>query len=79
VFAGMHVYISDPGLLPNLQSFLRGAEFVAEQRRSDELEVFVPRATDESHARRELNEYLAAWQAMNLGVDAYIVDTAPAR
>jgi hypothetical protein len=75
----MHVYISDPSLLPNLQHFLRGAECVAEQRRSHELEVFVPRARDESQARSELDPYLAAWQAMNPGVDAYIVDTASAQ
>ena len=70
----MHVYISDPSLLRNLEELLRRTGFVAEQCRLHELEVFVPSAPTETQARRELNVCLATWQARNRGVDAYIVE-----
>jgi hypothetical protein len=69
----MHVYISDPSLLRNLQELLRRTGFVAEQSRSHELEVFVPSAPNDRQARRELNVCLAHWQALNRGVETYIV------
>jgi hypothetical protein len=72
----MYVYISDPGLLRNLQDFLRGSGCVAERQRSHELEVHVT-GTSEEQARRELNVYLATWQAINPGVEAYILDGQP--
>jgi hypothetical protein len=70
----MHVYISDPSLLRNLEELLRRTGFVAEQCRLHELEVFVPSAPNETQARRELNVCLATWQARNRGVEAYIVE-----
>lgn len=70
----MHVYISDPSLLRNLEELLRRTGFVAEQCRSHELEVFVP-TPNEPQARRELNVCLATWQARNRGVEAYIVES----
>jgi hypothetical protein len=75
----MYVYISDPAMLPNLQDFLRRADCVAEQRRSHELEVYVPAARNDRHARRELSVYLATWQAANPGVEAYVLDGASAQ
>jgi hypothetical protein len=71
----MHVYISDPSLLRNLEELLRRTGFVAEQCRSHELEVSVPSAPNEPQARRELNVCLATWQALNRGVEAYIVES----
>jgi hypothetical protein len=71
----MHVYISDPSLLRNLEELLRRTGFVAEQCRSHELEVYVPGAPNEPQARRELNVSLATWQALNRGVEAYIVES----
>jgi hypothetical protein len=71
----MHVYISDQSLLRNLEEFLRRTGFIAEQCRSHVLEVSVPSAPDEPQARRELNVYLATWQALNRGVEAYIVES----
>ena len=71
----MHVYISDPSLLRNLEELLRRTGFVAEQSRSHELEVSVPSAPDERQARRELNVCLATWQVLNRGVEAYIVES----
>ena len=70
----MHVYISNPRLLMNLQNSLRRAGCVAEERRSHELDVFVPAAPSEDQARREVNVYLATWQARNPGVETYIVE-----
>lgn len=71
---GLRVFLNNPSLLRNLQDFLRHAECVAEQCRSDELEVYVPGAPSDEQARRELNVYLATWQAKNPGVEAYIVE-----
>ena len=72
----MHVHISDPSLLRNLEDFLKRTGCVAEQSRSHELDVYVPSAPDERQARRELNVCLATWQALNRGVEAYIVESA---
>jgi hypothetical protein len=73
----LNVYISDPRMLMNLQAFLRRAGCVAEERRSHELEVYVPDIGDGKQARREVNVYLASWQAQNPGVEAYIVESSP--
>jgi hypothetical protein len=71
----MQVYISDPSLLQNLEELLRRTGFIAEQCRSHELEVFLPSAPNEPQARRELNVCLATWQALNRGVEAYIIES----
>jgi hypothetical protein len=72
---GVYVFLKDPQLLFGLQDFLRRTGCVAEQRRSDELEVYVPDAPNQEQARREVSVYLASWQAANPGAEAYIVDT----
>jgi hypothetical protein len=74
--SGLHVFISNPRFLRNLQDSLRRAGCVAEQRRSHELEVYLPEAPSPEQARRELNLYLAAWQATNPGIDAYIIESS---
>lgn len=61
----MRVQISDPARLQDLLDFLRRAECVAEQARRDEADVYVPRASSETQARRELELYLQTWEAMN--------------
>ena len=70
----MNIYISDPEQIVNLQQFLRQAGCVAERRRSHELVVYLPGAPSEAQARREVNVYLASWQARNRGVEAYVLD-----
>ena len=70
----MNIYISDPDQILNLQQFLRQAGCVAERRRSHELVVYLPGAPSEAQARREVNVYLASWQARNRGVEAYVLD-----
>jgi hypothetical protein len=70
----VYVYISDPDQILNLQQFLRQAGCVAERRRSHELVVYLRGAPSEAQARREVNVYLASWQARNRGVEAYVLD-----
>jgi hypothetical protein len=72
---GLHVFISNPQLLFDLQASLRRAGCVAEQRRSHELEVYIPDAPGKEQARRELDAYLATWQTVNPGIEAYIVES----
>ena len=70
----MNVFISDPRSLRDLQAFLRRADCVAEQCRPNQLEVYVPNASNDGRALRHVNIYLATWQARNQGVEAYIVE-----
>ena len=70
----MNIYISDPEQIVNLQQFLRQAGCVAERRRSHELVVYLPGAPSDAQARREVNVYLASWQARHRGVEAYVLD-----
>jgi hypothetical protein len=71
----MHVFISDPSLLPNLEGFLQRTGCVAEESRPHELNVYIPSAPSEPQERRELNVCLATWQALYPGVETYIIDS----
>ena len=75
----MYVLLKDPQLLFGLQDFLRRTGCVAEQRRSGELEVYVPDTPNQEQERREVSVYLASWQAANPGAEASIVDEASAQ
>ena len=70
----MNVFLSDPSSLRGLQDYLRRADCIAEQCRPNQLEVYVPSASNENRARRQLNIYLATWQAHNQGVEAYVLE-----
>ena len=70
----MRVRLSDPELLPDLLDYLRAAECVVEEVGPDELNVIVPRAPSDEQARREVDIYLRAWQAMNPNARAAIID-----
>jgi hypothetical protein len=61
-------------MLPVLQYFLQRAGCVVEQRSPLTLEVNVPSTPDEAQALRELNIYLASWQARHRGVEAYVIE-----
>lgn len=61
-------------MVPVLQYFLQRASCVAEQLSPQTLEVKVPSAPDEAQARRELNVYLASWQARHRGFEAYVIE-----
>jgi len=76
---GVYVLVKDPQLLFGLQDFLRRTGCVAEQRRSGELEVYVPDAPNQEQERREVSVYLASWQAANPGAEASIVDEESAQ
>jgi hypothetical protein len=75
---GVYVLLKDPQLLLGLQDFLRRTGCVAEQRRSDQLEVYVPDAPNQEQERREVSVYLASWQAANPGAEVSIVDALAA-
>jgi hypothetical protein len=68
------VFVSDSEMVPVLQFFLQRASCVAEAVSPHTLEVEVPSALDETQARRELNVYLASWQARHRGFEAYVIE-----
>jgi hypothetical protein len=70
----MRVRLTDETLVPDLLAYLRAAECEAEQVGPDELNVIVPRAPSDEQARRELDLYLRAWQAMNPTAQAELLD-----
>lgn len=70
----MRVRLTDKALLPDLLLYLRSTESVVEQVGPDELNVIVPRAPSDEQARREVDIYLRAWQVMNPGAEAEILD-----
>jgi hypothetical protein len=70
----VRVFVSHSELAHDLRTFLRRMECVAEPRRSHELEVHLPQTSSEAQARRELDVYLATWQAMNPGIEVYVID-----
>jgi hypothetical protein len=70
----VNVFISNPSSLRDLQDFLRRADCIAEQCRPNQLEVYVPSASNDDRARRHVNIFLATWQAKNQGVEAYVVE-----
>jgi hypothetical protein len=69
----MRVRVNHADHLDDLIRYLRATECAAEQRAEKEAEVSMPRAPSEDQARREVEIYLKAWQAMNPGASAEIV------
>ena len=72
----MHVFVSNPRLLFDLQFFLRRMGCATTHVHSHELEVEVPGAPSEAQGRREVQLYLALWQGRKqpADVEAYVVD-----
>jgi hypothetical protein len=70
----LHVFISHPALLHELCAFLERAECVVVRAQGHDVEVDIPGPFPARQARRELDIYLATWQVMNPGVEAYVVD-----
>lgn len=67
----MKVEISDPSLADDLVGFLRRAHCQAERADGNgTLAVSLPDSPSEDLARRELEAYLLAWQALHPGVQA---------
>jgi hypothetical protein len=70
----LHVYLSHPELINDLRAHLERVECVVDGCHGQDLEVQLPAASSEAQAQRELDIYLAVWQVMNRGVEAYRVD-----
>ena len=71
--AALHVFVSNPRLVYDLQFFLRRVGCATIQVHWHELEVEVPGVPDDEQARREVELYLALWQGRKGDVDAYVV------
>ena len=72
--SGLHVYVSNPRLVYDLQFFLRRVGCASIQVNWNELEVELPGAPSEEQARREVEVYLALWLGRKRDVDAHVVD-----
>jgi hypothetical protein len=70
----LYVYISEPSARSTLGDFLEGHDCVVRERNAYELDVHVVRALSEAQAHRELEVYLATWQAFNRGIEAYVIE-----
>jgi hypothetical protein len=64
------VEISDPSRADDLVAFLHTARCEATNAGTKKITVSLPDAPSEEAARRELELYLAAWQARHPGVRA---------
>jgi hypothetical protein len=71
---GLYVLVDRPRLVIDLQEFLQELGFVAVRRRGDGLDVSIPGSSDTTQARRVVNVYLAIWQAIHPGVEAFITE-----
>ena len=65
--------------MPRLRTHLEAAGCQVSERDSFHLEVRLLRALSDEQAQREVDVSLATWQALNPGVEAYVVeiDTLP--
>jgi hypothetical protein len=64
------IEISDPAAGDDLVAFLQAARCEAEQAGPRRISATLPDAPSEQAARRELELYLAAWQARHPGLRA---------
>jgi len=72
----LHVFVSNPRLLFDLQFFLRRMGCATTHVHSHELEVEVLGAPSEAQGRREVQLYLALWEGRKqpADVEVYVVD-----
>jgi hypothetical protein len=70
----LHVFISHPDLADDLCAFLERAKCVVERCQAHDVEVHLSDAHSNAQGRRELDIYLATWQATHPGVEVYVVD-----
>jgi hypothetical protein len=68
----VHVFITNPRLLLDLQFFLQRIGCAADQVDAHDLEVEVPGAPSTAQAHRELELYLALWQGRKSISDAAV-------
>jgi hypothetical protein len=67
------IRIGDPGLLGQLETALRLADFLVEHETRSTLLVVVPHVHDQEQSRREVRTQLALWRAHN-GARAELVE-----
>jgi hypothetical protein len=72
----LHVFISNPRLVHDLQFFLRRVGCACIQLHWNELEVEVPGAPSQEQGLREVELYLALWLSRKTDVDAFVVGPA---
>ncbi len=70
----MNVYVNDPAAMPQLRTHLEAAGCQVGERDSCHLEVHLLRAISDAQAQREVDVFLATWQALNPGVETYVVE-----
>jgi len=76
----LNVYMNDPSVAAGLRAHLEAAGCLVQERDTYHLEVALPRVLADAQAQREVDVFLATWQALNPGVEAYVVeiDAVPA-
>jgi hypothetical protein len=70
----LNVYVNDPSVVPHLRAHLEAAGCLVGERDAYHLDVRLPRVSSEKQAQREVDVSLATWQALNPGVEAYVVE-----
>jgi hypothetical protein len=70
----LNVYVNDPAAIPQLQTHLEAAGCQVGERDSYHLEVRLLRVLSDDQAQREVDVFLATWQTLNPGVEAYVVE-----
>ena len=70
----MNVYMNDPSVAGALGAHLEAAGCLVLERDAYHLDVRLPGAASEVQAQREVDVFLATWQALNPGVEAYVVE-----
>ena len=75
--SGLHVFVSNPRLLLDLQFFLRRFGCATTQIQTHGIEVVVPDAPSDEQARREVTVYLEIWRARKVrsGFEAQGLET----
>jgi hypothetical protein len=69
----LHVFISHPELLQDLCAHLERSGCVVDGCYGRESKVHLPDAVSIDQALRELDIYLAVWQALHPGIEAYVL------
>jgi hypothetical protein len=69
----LHVFISHPELLQDLCAHLERSGCVVDGCYGREAKIRLADGLSGAQARRELDIYLAVWQAMNPGIEAYVL------
>jgi hypothetical protein len=70
----LNVYVNDPSVVPHLRAHLEAAGCLVDERDAHHLRVTLPRLASDQQAQREVDVCVATWQALNPGVEAYVVE-----